>query len=151
MTAAVFEERLNIYLKDNGLKQTQQRRMLLEAFLGLSGHVRIDTLHAAVQERMPGVGYATVYRSMKLFCDAGIAQERKFGDGQARYEVVTDDHHDHLICSTCGHIYEFEDPVIEERQDDIARHYGMRVQSHRHEIVGECLEPVTCPHNQGAV
>src|SRR4051812_39652584 len=117
MTPAVEEasRKLAAYMVVRGLKHTRQRDQILEAFFDASAHVSIDDLLALVQTRMPGVGYATVYRTMKLFAEAGVAHERHFQDGQTRYEpVVPDEHHDHLICVTCGTIFEFEDPTIEE-------------------------------------
>ncbi|MFT5687168.1 MAG: Fur family ferric uptake transcriptional regulator, partial [Myxococcota bacterium] len=88
---------------------------------------------------------ATIYRTMKLFTEAGIAHERRFGDGQTRYEpVIQGEHHDHLICDECGLIVEFEDPVIEARQDTIAAENGFRLTSHRHDIFGCCLDTEAC-------
>lgn len=137
--------RLAAYMRERGLKQTRQRDQILEVFFGAGGHVSIEDLLGRVQVKMPGVGYATVYRTMKLFSEAGLAHERHFQDGQTRYEpVVADEHHDHLICAGCGQIYEFEDPVIEQRQSDLARAHGMRVTSHRHEIYGQCLDEAAC-------
>ncbi len=143
---------LEAHIRTHGLKHTRQREQILEAFLDAGGHVSIDELLTRVQVRMPGVGYATVYRTMKLFTEAGIAHERRFHDGQTRYEaVVADEHHDHLICTICGRISEFEDPVIEARQAAIAAACGFRVESHRHEIYGRCEAPEACPHNPAAV
>ena len=145
----VASRKLAAYMVERGLKHTRQRDEILEAFFAAGGHVSIDDLLALVQERMPGVGYATVYRTMKLFAEAGVAHERRFHDGQTRYEpVVPDEHHDHLICTTCGTIFEFEDPVIESRQADIAEAHGLRVESHRHEIYGSCTRPETCEHRR---
>jgi Fur family ferric uptake transcriptional regulator len=139
--------RLDIYMRERGLKHTRQRDQILEAFFDAEGHVSIDDLLGLVQSRMAGVGYATVYRTMKLFTEAGVAHERHFQDGQTRYEpVVADHHHDHLICTVCGTIFEFEDPSIEQRQSDIAAAHGLRVESHRHEIYGTCLQPEQCVH-----
>lgn len=141
------QRKLNVYMRERGLKHTRQRDQILEAFFAAGGHVSIDDLLGHVQERMAGVGYATVYRTMKLFSEAGVAHERHFDDGQSRYEpVVDDEHHDHLICTTCGTIFEFEDPIIEQRQFDIAAAHGIRVEHHRHEIYGSCLAPETCKH-----
>lgn len=139
------QQRLSAFMRERGLKQTRQREQILEAFLEAGGHVSIDDLLGRVQERMPGVGYATVYRTMKLLAEAGLAHERHFQDGQTRYEpVVADEHHDHLICTACGLIVEVEDPVIEERQHDLARRHGFRVTSHRHEIYGTCMDEAAC-------
>jgi Fur family ferric uptake transcriptional regulator len=139
------QRKLSVYMRERGLKHTRQRDQILEVFFAAGGHVSIDDLLGQVQERMAGVGYATVYRTMKLFAEAGVAHERHFDDGQSRYEpVIDDEHHDHLICTTCGTIFEFEDPIIEQRQADIAVAHGLRVEHHRHEIYGSCMAPETC-------
>jgi Fur family ferric uptake transcriptional regulator len=147
--AAVEEAqaRLTRHMREKGLKHTRQRDEILEAFFSVGGHTSIDDLLARVQTRMPGVGYATVYRSMKLFVEAGVAHARNFRDGQTRFEPrLVDEHHDHLICTDCGRIFEFEDPQIESRQSEIAAGYGLRLTSHRHEIYGSCASPDQCPH-----
>ena len=139
--------RLAQYMEARGLKHTRQRDRILEAFFEGGGHTSIDDLLVRVQGRMPGIGYATVYRSLKLFVEAGVAHERHFQDGQTRYEpVLTDEHHDHLICTSCDRIFEFEDPVIEARQAEVAARHGFRVTSHRHEIYGTCADPSRCPY-----
>lgn len=138
-------------MREHGLKHTRQRDIILEAFFQGGGHVSIDELLSAVQREMAGVGYATVYRTVKLFVEAGVAHERQFNDGQTRYEpVVEDAHHDHLICTTCGKIFEFEDPDIESRQAEVARAHGLQLTTHRHEIYGTCIAPESCPHRRGA-
>ena len=140
---------LAAHLRANGGKHTRQRDEILRTFFEAGGHVSIDELLARVQTRMPGVGYATVYRTLKLFEEAGVAHARNFQDGQARYEpVVPDAHHDHLICLDCGAIFEFEDPEIERRQAEIAERLGLSVTLHRHEIYGRCGRGTTCPHRQ---
>ena len=140
-----LRDRLQEHLRKNGLKNTRQRQVILDAFLASEGHMAVEELLSAVQERMSGVGNATIYRTMKLFTEAGIAHERRFGDGQARYEpVIHGEHHDHLICEECGLIVEFEDQVIEDRQESVAAQYGFRITSHRHEIFGCCLDTVAC-------
>ena len=149
---AVLEQRLAEYMRTNRLKQTEQRRVILDAFLEADGHLSLDELLAKVQQRRTGVGYATVYRTMKLFTEAGVAQERRFGDGQTRYEPaeIGDDHHDHLICETCGHIFEFEDEEIERRQAEVAARHGLRMRRHRLDLWGECLNPTTCERRLAA-
>lgn len=146
---APLQRRLERHMQERGLKQTRQRQVILEIFLDCEGHVAVDELLARVQERMPGVGYATVYRSLKLFVEAGVAHERRFGDGQARYEPAPiGEHHDHLICVECGHIFEFEDPLIEERQGQVAQAHGLRMVAHQHEIFGSCTRPAPCPYRE---
>ncbi len=125
------------YLEDHSLKHTKQREAILEVFLEVEGHITGDDLHRRVQQRHPGIGYTTVYRTMKLLCDAGLASERHFDDGVTRYEVEHE-HHDHLVCVRCGKIVEFECSMIESAQDDIVERYGFRLLRHRHELYGHC-------------
>lgn len=138
--------RLQDYMRSRGLKSTRQRAAILDAFLNVQGHVALDELLSQVQRALPGVGFATVYRTMKLFSEAGVAHERRFGDGQTRYEPAEmgHDHHDHLICTNCGHIFEFEDDEIEERQRAMASSMGLNLVSHRLDMWGECREFPTC-------
>ena len=133
-----LKERWRAYIQDRRLNTTAQREAIVELFLRTREHVSIDELLSKVRKRQPRVGYATVYRTLKLLVDSGLAVERQFGDGQARYEVVGD-HHDHLICMKCGLILEFEDDEIERLQERIAtRLGGFTVLRHRHELYGLC-------------
>ncbi|MBA2542509.1 MAG: transcriptional repressor [Deltaproteobacteria bacterium] len=133
-----LKERWRTYVQDRRLNVTAQREAIVEQFLRTRDHVSIDELLGKVRKRQPRVGYATVYRTLKLLVDSGLAVERQFGDGQARYEVVGD-HHDHLICMKCGLILEFEDDEIERLQDRIAERLGnFTVIRHRHELYGLC-------------
>lgn len=125
------------YLEDHSLKHTKQREAILEVFLGVTGHITGEDLHRRVKDHHPGIGYTTVYRTMKLLCDAGLANERHFDDGVTRYEVEHE-HHDHLVCVRCGKIVEFECSMIESAQDDIVARYGFRLLRHRHELYGHC-------------
>jgi Fur family ferric uptake transcriptional regulator len=83
------------------------------------------------------VGFSTVYRSLRLFVEAGVASQRNFRDGVTRYEV-RQPHHDHLVCMGCGKILEFGNEAIERLQEEIARQHGFRLASHRHELYGFC-------------
>ena len=148
MTPTALQEaqrRLEVFIRAQGLKHTRQREEILEVFLGCGSHISIEDLLRSVQLQMPGVGHSTVYRTMRLLVDAGIAHERQFGDGQTRYEpVVPNEHHDHLICLDCNAIFEFEDPIIEQRQTEVAAAHGLRLKTHRHEIYGHCAQPESC-------
>lgn len=147
--SAALQRRLARFMQERGLKQTRQRQLILETFLETEDHVAVDEMLNRVHDRMPGVGYATVYRALKLFLEAGVAQERHFGDGQTRYEPTRiGEHHDHLICVDCGHIFEFEDQLIEERQSLVAEQHQMRLVSHHHEIYGSCDRPAPCPYRE---
>ena len=133
-----LKERWRAYIQDRRLNTTAQREAIVEQFLRTRDHISIDELLNKVRKRQPRVGYATVYRTLKLLVDSGLAVERQFGDGQARFEVVGD-HHDHLICVKCGLILEFEDDEIETLQDRIAERLGsFTVLRHRHELYGLC-------------
>ncbi len=139
-------EHFRRWLTEHGLKFTRQREAIVEVFLESGGeHLSLDELLERAKARQPSVGYATVYRTMKVLAESGLATEHKFSEGQVRYEPATEgEHHDHLICTTCGKILEFEDDRVERYQDEVASAHGMRVVSHRHEIYAECLR-AACP------
>jgi Fur family ferric uptake transcriptional regulator len=137
--AGKLREQFDEYVRKHGLKSTQQRDVIVDLFLRSSGHISIDDLWSKVRRRNPKVGYATVYRTMKLLTDAGIAAARQFGDGQTRFEVSSDHHHDHLICNQCGLILEFENDAIEKLQEEMAESLGgFRLVRHKLELYGIC-------------
>ncbi len=132
-------ERLEAFMAQKNLRSTSQRRLIVERFLDTGAHVTIEELLADVRAHDRGIGYATVYRTLKLLAECGVASERRFGDGLSRYEITDgDEHHDHLICTGCGQITEFEEPRIEQLQEQIAKRHGFRVTSHKHELYGLC-------------
>jgi Fur family ferric uptake transcriptional regulator len=127
------------YLRKKGLKTTHQREAIVDAFLRTSGHVALEDLLVDARKKHPGVGLATVYRTVKLMEEAGIAASRQFESGHTLYEVSEGRaHHDHLICDRCGYIVEFESDEIEQLQDSAARRFGFNVLRHRHELFGLC-------------
>ena len=126
-----------------GLKSTRQREIILDEFLSAGSHLSTEDLYLRLRKKNPRIGYATVHRTLKLFAECGIAEQRHFGDGQARYEASDhDEHHDHLICIVCGKIVEFEDPRIEELQDEVADKHGFEIERHRLELYGRCPDCV---------
>ena len=134
-------DRLTEYMRRKGLKLTRQRETILQAFLSGQKHVAIDELLLQTRELHPGVGHATVYRTMKLFVEAGIAHEHNFSDGPAQYEPAEaggDEHHDHLICTACDRILEFENDEIEALQERVAKGHGFRLTDHRMQLYGIC-------------
>ena len=139
MVQEVEHSALNRYLETKGFKQTRQREAILEIFLQVTGHITSEELYQRVRESHPHIGYTTVYRTMKLLCDAGLAHERHFDGGVTRYEIPHE-HHDHLVCVRCGKIVEFECAMIESAQEEIAERYGFQVLRHRHELYGHCAE-----------
>jgi Fur family ferric uptake transcriptional regulator len=127
------------YLRRKHLKTTQQREAIVDAFLRSTGHVALEDLLSSARKRNPGVGLATVYRTVKLLEEAGLAHARQFGSGHTLYEVAGQRaHHDHLICQQCDHIIEFESDEIETIQERVARRLGFNITHHRHEIFGLC-------------
>lgn len=134
--------RLTAYMAKKGLRSTAQRRLIVDTFFEGASHMTIEDLLTEVRVRDKGIGYATVYRTLKLLAECGVASERRFGDGLSRYELADDAtaHHDHLICINCGDIIEFEEPRIEALQEEIARRHGFHVTSHKHEMYGTCAD-----------
>lgn len=129
------------YLSGKNLKLTSQRRLILDAFMDHGGHVSSEELYDAVKAKEPGIGQATVYRTLKLLYDAGIANEVFFGDGVSRYEPNREDeHHDHIVCTECLKQVEFHDPAIEDLQIRQAENHGFTLQSHRMVLYGTCRD-----------
>ncbi len=136
-----FRHLLHQHMLKKGLRSTDQRRLIVETFFASPNHVSIEELLAQVRAQDPKVGYATVYRTLKLLAECGVAYERRFGDGLTRYELADDaTHHDHLICLECDKILEFEEERIEALQEEVARKYGYLLRSHKHEMYGVCPE-----------
>jgi Fur family ferric uptake transcriptional regulator len=137
--ARVALARLGAWLEERGLKHSRQRDVIVETFYAMGGHVPVDGLVARVRALDARVSVATVYRTMKLLSECGIAMPRRFDDGQTRYEPATGrSHHDHLICTGCGRIVEFENARIEELKLGVARSHGFVVDSHKLELYGRC-------------
>jgi Fur family ferric uptake transcriptional regulator len=127
------------YLVTQGLKSTRQRDIILDEFLCAGAHLSTEELYLRLREQHPHIGYATVHRTLKLFAECGIAEPRQFGDGQTRYESSAEEgHHDHLICTGCGAIIEFENPQIEALQESVASQHGFLIERHRLELYGRC-------------
>lgn len=135
-------QRFDEALRERGLKSTSQRDDIAKVFFAAEGHLSVDDLYAAVRKVNPRVGYATVYRTLKLLKEVGLAAERHFDDGQARYETAEEEeqHHDHIICERCGKIVEFNSETLERLQERIARFLGFVVSRHRMELYGICGE-----------
>jgi Fur family ferric uptake transcriptional regulator len=136
------KEVLAAHLARHGLKRSAQREVILEAFLRTGRHVSVEELLRIVRRRRADIGRTTIYRSLKLFKDAGLASELTYG-GEARFETLWKrDNHDHFICGGCGEIFEFKSPEIEHIQETIAHSIGFRIEGHRHHILGLCRKCV---------
>ena len=132
---AVFKERL----KRQGFKSTAQRDDIARVFFEARRHISVEELYREVKRINPRIGYATVYRTMKLLKDHGLASESHFHDGEARYEsALGARHHDHLICESCGKIDEFSEAKIEAMQSEVARRFGFQISGHKLELYGLC-------------
>ena len=117
-----------------GLRKTDQRRTVARVIDASGDHPDVEALHARAAAIDPRISVATVYRTVKLFEEAGILERLEFGDGRARYEDALRDHHDHLIDVTSGEVIEFVDPDIEALQERIAARLGYRLIAHRLEL-----------------
>ncbi|HEY4706192.1 MAG TPA: transcriptional repressor [Thermodesulfobacteriota bacterium] len=130
---------LKSYIDAKGLKSTAQRDFIADTFFKTNTHISLDELLSKVRKKTPNIGYATVYRTMKLLSECGLAIARQFGDGQTRYENLPEDgHHDHIICIKCSKIAEFQNPKIEQLQVDAAKKLGFTVVNHKLELYGYC-------------
>ena len=139
-----MSRRLEIFqqwIKEQGLKATSQREDIAQVFFSTNRHISVEELYNEVRRVNPRVGYATVYRTMKLVKECGLAAERHFADGQARFENIEEErHHDHIICERCGRIVEFVHPQIEQLQEKVAKEFGFVATMHKMEIYGICQE-----------
>jgi len=128
-------------LKRAGLKRTQQRELILDTFLATDHHVNVDELIRRVRDVDPTVGYSTVYRTVKIFLECGIADEVRLADDTRRLEPIDhDQHHDHLVCVRCGQATEFFNCHLEMAQKQVTSAYGFKPVRHSLKIYGICRE-----------
>ena len=135
-----FKSRFATYLKDKGLRVTPQREKILDAFLQAREHVSMEELFFLVRQQDHTIGQVTVYRTLKLLCDAGLASAINFEEGMIRYEPLGLHHHDHLVCEKCGKKVEFMDHEIEERQKRLCQELGFRLTNHHMILYGICAD-----------
>jgi len=129
------------YLRRKGLKRTAQRDLILETFLESERHITSEDLYRKVRERDPTVGFTTVYRTLKLLTECGIARSMQLGDRYTHYERrLNEQHHDHLICIECGGITEFFSQQLENIQVEVVRRHGFQMVDHSLRIWGICRE-----------
>lgn len=125
---------------ERGLRITDQRRIIAQVLSESTDHPDVEKLHERAVERDPRISIATVYRTVRLFEEAGILDRHDFGDGRARYEAAPEAHHDHLIDVETGRVLEFVDPELEALQRLVAEKLGYRLVDHRMELYGVRLE-----------
>jgi Fur family ferric uptake transcriptional regulator len=129
------------YLSRAGLKTTHQRERIVRAFFAAGRHISAEELHRQIRARDPGVGLVTVYRTLKLLRQAGLATERAFGDGFARFDPNPADWtHHHVICKDCGKVHEFEDRGLRALERKVARTLGFTVTEQKLELYGLCKD-----------
>ena len=132
---------LEEYISENNLKITKQRRTVLKVFLESKNHVSVEELYNEVLKTEPKIGLATVYRTLALLTKSGLALEMDFGDGQKRYESsYRSVHHDHMVCTECGKILEFNHPLIEKYQEEVDKQKNFKITSHKLDLFGLCQD-----------
>ncbi len=138
------EDLLQGHIVSHHLKITKERNAVLRALIDATEterHVTAEELYQKMKKKGSPIGFATVYRTLNLFCECKLAEQRQFGDGHARYELTYNvGHHDHLICTECHKIIEFENLLIEQQQDKVAKKHHFTVYSHKLELYGLCSE-----------
>jgi Fur family ferric uptake transcriptional regulator len=127
------------YLSQKQLKHSAKRDWILAAFLSMERHVTVHDVWVAVKKTHPTVGFATVYRTLRLMRESGLCRELRFEDGTTRYEHALDhEHHDHIICTKCGRCIEVVDTTIEKLQEQLMQRHGFSLSFHRMNLYGIC-------------
>lgn len=127
------------FLRERKLKVTPHRELILDTFLNHEGHRSVEDIYRTVRKQDPRVGYTTVYRTMKILLECGLAREIDLADGITRYEhLFNHEHHDHMICMECGTSIEFFNADIESVQDEASERLGFKVLDHKLQIYGVC-------------
>ncbi len=120
--------------QEHGLKMTEQRRVIAQVLAKSDDHPDVEMLYQRASKVDPKISIATVYRTVRLFEEAGIIEKHDFGDGRARYEEANEDHHDHLIDLRSGDVIEFTNEMIEKLQEQVAKEHGYKLVDHRLEL-----------------
>ncbi|NMM44959.1 transcriptional repressor [Rhodospirillaceae bacterium KN72] len=140
MTDETDPQRIEKQCTEKGLKMTEQRRVIARVLSESTDHPDVEQLHQRATEVDPKISIATVYRTVRLLEEADILTRHDFGDGRARYEEVSETHHDHLIDIDSGEVVEFRNEAIEKLQDEVAAALGYRLVDHRLELFGVRLD-----------
>jgi Fur family transcriptional regulator, ferric uptake regulator len=133
-------DRIEKLCVEKGMRMTEQRRVIARVVSGSHDHPDVEELHRRAVAVDPHISIATVYRTVRLFEEAGILERHDFRDGRSRYEEVPETHHDHLIDMKTGKVIEFVEPEIERLQHEIARKLGYKLVDHRLELYGVPLD-----------
>jgi Fur family transcriptional regulator, ferric uptake regulator len=153
-TVSMVVQRVREEARRRGVRWTNQRQIIVDTFIGCEEHITVEELHRRVRQIDRSVSAATVYRTVNMLVDIGVAHKGNFGTGSASFEcAINKKHHDHLVCYSCGGITEFHSDRIETLQEDIARDHGFVLGHHRMELYGLCpacqKKGATLPVNPG--
>lgn len=136
------------FIRKKGLKLTSQRRQILKRVFATNRHFTADEIHESFRRSRSDVSRATVYRTLTLLVEGGFLDQLEFGGDVKRYEHILDrEHHDHLLCTGCGTVVEFQETRIETLQDEVARRHGFKITSHSLRLFGTCKK---CAANHGS-
>lgn len=142
ITDEQFRDEKEIFLRHvqkYGLRRTAQRDLILEVFLKTKEHLSSEDLYDLVKREDPSVGQTTVYRTLKLLTEAGLAREVRFGDGRTHYEHhLNREHHDHMICTECGKVIEFDSGELKAMHNEIAAKHNFIITQHAMRLLGVC-------------
>ena len=133
-------DRIEKLCADRGMRMTEQRRVIARVLSAAEDHPDVEELYRRASAIDPHISIATVYRTVRLFEEAGVVERHDFGDGRSRYEEAGDDHHDHLIDTKTGKVVEFFDAEIEQLKTAIAERLGYKLIGHKLELYGVPIE-----------
>lgn len=144
-------ERIEKLCADRGMRMTEQRRVIARVLSQAEDHPDVEELYRRASAIDPHISIATVYRTVRLFEEAGVVEKHDFGDGRSRYEEAGDDHHDHLIDTKTGEVIEFFDAEIERLKTEIARKLGFELVGHKLELYGHAIPGVEPSEREGLI
>ena len=144
-------DRIEKLCADRGMRMTEQRRVIARVLSNADDHPDVEELYRRASAIDPHISIATVYRTVRLFEEAGVVEKHDFGDGRSRYEEAGDDHHDHLIDAKTGEVIEFFDAEIERLKTEIAERLGFELIGHKLELYGKPIDGAAPSDREGLI
>ena len=144
-------DRIEKLCAERGMRMTEQRRVIARVLGEAHDHPDVEELYRRASAIDPHISIATVYRTVRLFEEAGVVEKHDFGDGRSRYEEAGDDHHDHLLDTKTGEVIEFFDAEIERLKTEIARRLGYELVGHKLELYGKPIAGASPEDREGLV
>ena len=144
-------DRIEKLCAERGMRMTEQRRVIARVLSSAEDHPDVEELYRRASAIDPHISIATVYRTVRLFEEAGVVEKHDFGDGRSRYEEAGDDHHDHLIDTRTGEVIEFFDPEIERLKSEIAERLGFELVGHKLELYGKPIPGAEPAKREGLI